>query len=193
MYDRLLGHLPGRIIGRLFGRSRDRRAAADLYGRIVAQARRPEFYGTLGVPDTLDGRFDMVALHLFLVLHRLKGRGEAADARSRRLFEVVTSDFERSLRELGVGDQGIARRVTAMVGGVKGRLMAYDAALAGDARALEVALDNNLYGTVPEPDPRDLAAMAGYIHREVAGLATQPLESLLAGDIRFGDPPEKME
>jgi cytochrome b pre-mRNA-processing protein 3 len=140
----------------------------------------------------------MVALHLFLAMHRLKGQGEAADARSRRLFEVVTSDFERSLRELGVGDQGIARRVTAMVGGVRGRLMAYDAALAADAtetngRALEVSLDNNLYGTVPEPDPRDLAAMVGYIRREVASLAAQPLESLLAGDIRFGNPPEKLE
>lgn len=189
MYDRL----PGSLFRRLFGRSGDLRAATDLYARIVAQARRPEFYGALGVPDTLDGRFDMVALHLFLVMHRLKGQGTAADARSRRLFEVVTSDFERSLRELGVGDQGIARRVTAMVGGVKGRLMAYDAALAIDQRALEVALDNNLYGTVPEPDPRDIAAIAGYIRREVAGLAAQPLESLLAGDIRFGNPPEKME
>ncbi|WP_448189699.1 ubiquinol-cytochrome C chaperone family protein [Azospirillum sp. sgz301742] len=189
MFDRL----PGSPFGRLFGRSREQRAAADLYSRIVAQARRPEFYDTLGVPDTLDGRFDMVALHLFLAMHRLKGQGAAADARSRRLFEVVTADFERSLRELGVGDQGISRRVTAMVGGVKGRVMAYDAALAIGEQAVEVALDNNLYGTVPEPDPRDLAAMAGYIRREVAGLAAQPLESLLAGDIRFGAPPKKME
>lgn len=187
-----------RLFGRLFGRSSDATAAADLYGRIVAQARRPEFYGELGVPDTLDGRFDMVALHLFLVMHRLKGQGEAADARSRRLFEVVTADFERSLRELGVGDQGIARRVTAMVGGVKGRLTAYDAAIAADdpdidGDALEVALDNNLYGTVPEPDRRGLAAMVGYVRREVANLAAQPLESLLAGNIVFGDPPEKRE
>ena len=182
-----------RLFGRLFGRSRELDAATDLYARVVAQARRSEFYDALGVPDTLDGRFDMVALHLFLVMHRLKGQGAAADTRSRSLFEVVTADFERSLRELGVGDQGIARRVTAMVGGVKGRLTAYDAALAADDRALEVALDNNLYGTTPEPDPRCLAAMAAYVRREVAGLAAQTLESLLAGDVRFGDPPEKKE
>lgn len=186
-----------RLFGRLFGRSRESQAAADLYARILAQARRPEFYGdaegALGVPDTLDGRFDMVALHLFLVMHRLKGQGEAADARSRRLFEVVTNDFERSLRELGVGDQGIARRVTAMVGGVKGRLTAYDAAIALDDRALEVALDNNLYGTVPEPDPRHLAAMAAYVRRSAAALAAQPLEPLLAGDVDFADPPAQKE
>ncbi|HYG88299.1 MAG TPA: ubiquinol-cytochrome C chaperone family protein [Azospirillum sp.] len=177
------------MLDRLFGRSRDRRAAFDLYSRIIGQARRPEFYAQLGVPDTLDGRFDMVALHLFLVMHRLKGQGDAADARSRRLFEVVTADFERSLRELGAGDQGISRRVTAMVGGVKGRLMAYDAALAGDDRALEVALDNNLYGTVLEPDAGNLAAMAAYVRRESASLAAQPLDALLAGDVRFGEPP----
>lgn len=173
----------------LFGRPRDRRATAALYDRIVAQARRPEFYGALGVPDTLDGRFDMVALHLFLVMYRLKGQGEAADRRSRRLFELVTSDFERSLRELGVGDQNIARRVTAMVAGVRGRTVAYDAAIHQDERALEVTLDNNLYGTVPEPDPRHLAAMAGYVRRAVADLAAQPLDRLLAGDVRFGEPP----
>lgn len=182
-----------RLFGRLFGRSHETRAAADLYARIVAQARRPEFYGALGVPDTLDGRFDMVALHLFLVMHRLKRQGAAADARSHRLFEVVTADFERSLREMGVGDQGIARRVTAMVGGARGRLTAYDAAIAQDDRALEVALDNNVYGTVAEPDPRALAALAGYVRRSVAGLAAQPLDTLLAGEIRWADPPAKKE
>jgi len=187
-----------RLFGRLFGRSRDVQAAADLYARIVAQARRPEFYGVLGVPDTLDGRFDMVALHLFLVMHRLKGQGAAADARSRRLFEVVTNDFERALREMGVGDQGIARRVTAMVGGARGRLTAYDAAIAQDAlekdgRALEVALDNNVYGTVPEPDPRALATLAGYVRRSVAELAAQPLESLLSGAFHWADPPAQKD
>jgi len=179
------------VFDRLFGRSRDLHAAHDLYAKIVAQARRAEFYEELGVPDTLDGRFDMVALHLFLVMHRLKGQGAQADARSRRLFEVVTSDFERSLRELGVGDQGIARRVTAMVGGVKGRVVAYDAAVAGDDRALEVALDNNLYGTVHEPDPQALATMVAYVRSAVQALAAHPLDALLAGDVPFGDPPTK--
>lgn len=177
------------MFDRLFGRSRDQRVAVDLYSRIVAQARRPEFYAGLGVPDTLDGRFELVALHLFLVMHRLKGQGAVAEARARRLFEVVTADFERSLRELGAGDQGIARRVTAMVGGAKGRMMAYDAAMAGDDRSLEVALDNNVYGTVLEPDPANLAAMAAYVRREAASLAAQPLDALLQADVRFGDPP----
>lgn len=186
-----------RLFGRLLGRSREARAADDLYASIVAQARRPEFYGPpsdgFGVPDTLDGRFDMVALHLFLMMHRLKGQGAEADGRAARLFAVVTNDFERSLRELGVGDQGIARRVTAMVGGVRGRMTAYDAALAQDrveegGRMLEVALDNNVYGTVPEPDREALAALARYVRQTAADLAAQPLDTLLAGGVHWPDP-----
>lgn len=187
-----------RLFGRLFGRLPEPPTAAGLYARIVAQARRVEFYDACGVPDTLDGRFDMVALHLFLAMHRLKGQGGAADACARRLFEVVTDDFERSLRELGVGDQGISRRVTAMVGGVRGRMTAYDAAMVrdaaqGDARALEVALDNNVYGTVPEPDPRAVAALAGYVRQAATELAAQPLDALLAGGLHFPEPPAHME
>lgn len=179
------------MLDRLFRRRRDTRAAAEFFVKIVAQARNPAFYRDLGVPDTLDGRFDMVVLHVFLVMRRLKGQGTEAMERSRLLYETMIDNFEKSLMEQGVGDSGISRRVKTMARGMAGRIQAYDRALAdgADERLLEVALDNNVYGTAPDTNPDWLAAMTAYVRREVAGLDAQPLESLLAGEVRFGAPP----
>jgi Uncharacterized conserved protein len=179
------------VLDRLFRRRREAHAAAEFFVKIVAQAREPAFYRDLGVPDTLDGRFDMVVLHVFLVMRRLKGQGAAATERSRLLYETMIDNFEKSLLEQGAGDSGISRRVKTMARGMAGRIQAYDRALAGDAdeRLLEVTLDNNVYGTVPDTNPEHLAAMTAYVRREAAGLDAQSLESLLAGNIRFGEPP----
>lgn len=178
------------MLDRLFRRRREAHAVAEFFVKIVDQARHPAFYRDLGVPDTLDGRFDMVALHVFLVMRRLKGQGAAAAERSRALYETMIDNFEKSLMEMGVGDTGIGRRIKMMARGMAGRIQAYDAALAqADDRHLEVTLDNNVYGTVTEVDPACLAAMVRYVRREAASLDAQPLESLLAGNIRFGEPP----
>lgn len=182
------------VLDRLFRRRREARAVADFYLTIAAQARLPAFYRDLGVPDTLDGRFDMVVLHVFLVMRRLKGQGAAAADRSRLLFEAMIDHFEKSLMEQGVGDSGVGRRIKTMARGIAGRIEVYDRALAaedgdeGDA-ALQVALDNNVYGTASEVPPQRLAVLAAYVRREAAGLETQPLESLMAGEVRFGPPP----
>ncbi|MCW2237144.1 ubiquinol-cytochrome C chaperone family protein [Azospirillum canadense] len=180
------------MLDRLFRRRRDTRAATEFFVKIVGQARDPVFYRDLGVPDTLDGRFDMVVLHVFLVMHRLKGQGAAAADWSRQLYETMIDNFEKSLMEQGVGDSGISRRVKTMARGMAGRIQAYDRALAPgaerdplDGGLLEVALDNNVYGTAPDADRAHLAAMTAYVRRQVAGLAEQPLESLLAGQIHF--------
>ena len=86
-------------------------AAALLYETIVAQARRPEFYRALGVPDTLDGRFEMIALHMFLVLHRMRGEtGDAHDV-AQNLTDTFFADVEHSIRELGIGDLGVPKRM----------------------------------------------------------------------------------
>jgi len=176
---------------RLFGRSRPDDPVARCYARIVAQARRPEFYSAWGVPDTLDGRFDMLALHAFLVVHRLKRQGEPARRFSRHLFEFMITDMDRSMREMGIGDMGVAPRVKAMAKGFNGRIHAYDHGIDsedGDS-ALLAALDNNLYGTVLKTDPAALTGMAAYLRRGVALLAEQPLEPLLAGEVDFPEPP----
>jgi cytochrome b pre-mRNA-processing protein 3 len=156
-----------------------RKEAEAIYAAVVAQARRPEFYADLGVPDTLDGRFELLALHTFLILRRLKTRGESAVA-SQALVDLFIEDMDSSLRELGAGDLGVGRKVQAMAQALYGRIAAYDAGLAGSGEALEAALRRNLYGTAREPGPeaRTLAALAAYVRRESLGAASS-----------FGPPP----
>jgi cytochrome b pre-mRNA-processing protein 3 len=172
------------MIGRIFRRDRDSGAARDLYGRIVAAARQPAFYRELGVPDSIDGRFEMIALHLFLVLHRLKQAGEpAAAALAQALFDMAFADMDASLREMGAGDLGVGRRVKQMATGFYGRAAAYEEGLAG-AAGLEEALRRNLYGTI-DPAPAELAAMARYLRAAVESLARQPAAALGQGRVDF--------
>lgn len=191
MSDRFLSRLFANFP---FGLSAGRRSAraADLYAAILVRARAPVFYRDLGVPDTLDGRFEMVALHAFLVMRRLKGQGSEAGKLSRRLYETMIDDFEKSLMEMGVGDTGIGRRVKTIARGMAGRIRAYDAALADpDPRRLEVALDNNVYGTVVAGvDPALPARLAADMRASAESLDAQALETLLAGEARFAALPE---
>lgn len=164
-------------------------AACRLYERVVAQAREPAFFAAVGVPDTLDGRFEMVALHSFLLLHRLKGEGRQAAELGQRLFDLMFADMDASLRELGVGDLGVGRRVKQMARGFYGRIAAYDSALRQEDAVLSEALRRNLFGTV-RPAAGQLAAMAAYMRLSVAGLARQPIDALLAGKADFPAPPQ---
>jgi cytochrome b pre-mRNA-processing protein 3 len=150
-------------------------AAERLYSAAVAQARTPAFYLRHGVPDTLDGRFEMIGLHVFLLMRRLKSEGEAARALSQALCDRFFDDLDRSLREMGAGDLGVGRRVKAMAKAFYGRIAAYDSSFA--SAALEEALARNLYGTV-EAKPEQLAAMARYLREEAANLAAQKFEAL---------------
>lgn len=180
------------VFKRLFKRNPCEAPARALYGAIVAQAREPAFYGDLGVPDTLDGRFELIALHSFLVLHRLKRDGESTADLAQSLFDVLFQDMDASLREMGAGDLGVGRRVKTMVKGFYGRAASYEAGLAQGLvdrpEALSAALRRNLYGTV-EPGAAALSAMAGYVAREAAVLARQDTEVLAAGTVVFGPPP----
>ena len=174
------------VLKRLFAGSGREDQVARCYALMVEQARRPEFYLECGVPDSLDGRYEMLALHAFLVAHRLKRQGEAARLFSRDLFEAMIADMDRVVREMGVADMGVPPRVKRMAKGFNGRIHAYDQGVAAEGEAaLLAALDNNLFGTVLEPAPQALARMAAYLRLGVAELAAQPLEALLAGDVRF--------
>ena len=110
-----------------------------LYAALMAQARRPDFYRDYGVPDTLDGRFDLLVLHVVLLLRRLR-EDEVTRALAQDVFDVFFRELDRALREMGVGDLGVPRRVKTMAEVFYGRARAYDAALAsGDPGALERA------------------------------------------------------
>jgi cytochrome b pre-mRNA-processing protein 3 len=176
-----------------------RRARTDtisgLYGTIVAQARLPRFYQDYAIPDTVNGRFDLIVLHLVLVLERI-----AADPALREvgqgLFDRFWQDMDHNLREMGVGDLAVPRRMRELGEAYYGRAQAYRAALgAGDAEALAGALARNVHGVpgghgghgvhaVPDA-PRRLAA---YMQEAARGLGAQDAADLAAGRLRFPDP-----
>ncbi|MGH6946672.1 MAG: ubiquinol-cytochrome C chaperone family protein [Kiloniellales bacterium] len=175
------------VLGKLFRKDPTAAAAAALYGRIVEQARQPAFYRSADVPDSLDGRFELIALHAFLVLHRLKREGEAGTGLAQSLFDTMFADMDASLRELGAGDLGVPHRIKRMVSGFQGRVAAYDAGLAGPDSELIEALRRNLYGTVA-PSPAAAAALAAYLRTACAALAGQSGPALLAGELGFPPP-----
>jgi cytochrome b pre-mRNA-processing protein 3 len=165
-----------------------RETALALYGQIVRQARSPAFYGAFGVADTLDGRFDLVVLHAYLVLRRLRGGGRAAKKLSQSVFDVMFADMDRSLREIGVSDHSIAKRVRDMIKAFYGRVAAYDRALAAPAAELPAALLRNVYREGEGRRP-EAAKLADYVRRQAARLEAQPLAALLRGELSF-DPAE---
>src|SRR6202049_4559342 len=142
------------------------REAAELaYGRVVEQARQPGFFTDGGVPDTLDGRFELICLHAFLYLHWLKREQPQAGPLGQRFFDTMFADFDRSLREMGTGDLSVGREIKCMAQAFYGRIAAYEHGLAGDDSRLRPALARNLFGTAP-PNPARLQAMASYVRRE---------------------------
>jgi cytochrome b pre-mRNA-processing protein 3 len=118
-----------------------RQAAAGLVSALVARARAPVFFTKFNVPDTIDGRFDLVALHAFLVLERLEAGGRRG--LSQALTDAVFAGFDEGLRDLGAGDIGMGRRMKKMANAFYGRLNAYRAAV--DIDSLADALLRNLY------------------------------------------------
>ena len=173
------------VLARLTARRRARRATARtadrLYAAAVAQARAPGFYAA-GIPDTFDGRFDLLVLHVFLLVRRLRRDGRAGETLAQALFDATFDDMDRTLREMGVGDLGVPKRVKAMARAFYGRAAAYDAALdAPDDTRLAAALGRNLLG-----DERAPAALCAYVRRADAELAAV---SPAAGETAFPPPP----
>ncbi|MDX7950746.1 ubiquinol-cytochrome C chaperone family protein [Lichenihabitans sp. Uapishka_5] len=145
-----------------FARSRPIRAASaaePLHDALVAQIRQPVFYTDFGVPDTFEGRFDLLVLHAALALRRLRDLGDDGRDLAQRTVDLMFARFEIALRESGVSDIGIPKRMTRLAEAFKGRAAAYDAALAGHRpEALAEAVNRNVLGGAG--DGRPLAAYA---------------------------------
>jgi cytochrome b pre-mRNA-processing protein 3 len=164
------------------------REAAELaYGRIVEHVRQPGFFIDGGVPDTVDGRFELICLHAFLYLHRLKREQPQAAPLGQRFFDTMFADFDRSLREMGVGDLSVGKHVKRMARAFYGRILSYEAGLAGNDSALAAALARNVFGTVSAPQCT-ADHLAAYVRCAVRGLRSQSAAELLAGDISFEVP-----
>ena len=181
MAQSALGELIARV---LQGPGATKEVAAKLFGRLVAQARARVFYEQLGVPDSVDGRFDMVALHTFLIFQRLRGQGDRAAILSQALYDTLINDFEASLRQLGAGDVGVGKRIRVMTEALQGRIKAYETALAGSQLDLEGALRRNLYGTT-DPDMDAVRAVANYLRRGKELADSQPVDRILRGIFEF--------
>lgn len=153
-------------------RPRPPEAVRASYIALLAQARHRFFFAEGGVPDTLDGRFETLVLHLFLLQDRL--HTEAPEF-CRFLSEVFFEDMDASLREIGVGDSGLHHKIKRMGKAYHGRLQAY---ATDDVEALKAALARNLYGTVAEGDPALLARMAAYVLKAKADLAAAKTEDI---------------
>jgi cytochrome b pre-mRNA-processing protein 3 len=171
----------------LFRRSSRQHTISTLYGTIVAQARLPCFYREYGVPDTVNGRFDLLVLHLAIVLDRL-GEGSELRPMGQALFDRFCEDMDDNLREIGVGDLSVPKQMQRIGEAFYGRAQAYRSALASDGdEALVVALAKNVYaGAVPEPAAP--VRLAAYIREAVRGLWAQQTGDLLAGKLRMSDP-----
>jgi cytochrome b pre-mRNA-processing protein 3 len=166
-----------------FRRRPHERAGFQLYGAAVGAARDPWLYATLGVPDTLDGRFDCVGLHVYLVIRRLNAAEPPGPELAQAVFDAMFADMDVNLREMGVGDMSVGKRNRAMWEAFHGRSAAYAAAWDDDA-ALAAAIGRNIWRGQEPPagSPRALARLA---RSRGVDLAEQPLDALARGEVRF--------
>jgi cytochrome b pre-mRNA-processing protein 3 len=155
-----------------------------IYGTIVTQAREPLFYRDLGVPDTVNGRFDLLVLHLWMVLRRLRPTPGGQDL-SQALFDRFCDDMDANLREMGVGDLTVPKRMQAFGEAFYGRVAAYDVALAAGEEPLAQALAKNILNGEQLEKARRLALYAG---AAITALAESDEAALRSGSWKFPSP-----
>ncbi len=165
---------------------------STLYGMIVAQARLPTFYRDYAVADTVNGRFDLIVLHLALVLDRLTIDGRLENP-GQAIFDEFCRDMDGNLREMGISDLKVPKEMKRMGEAFYGRSQAYLKAIpaaltdAGGEEALIDALARNIYGGTPSVHP-SAARLAAYMLEAVRDLRAQDLAAIAAGQLRFPDP-----
>lgn len=168
MFQRLFRARPARVAGQA------------LYASAARQSRQPAFYRELGVADTPEGRFELMSLHVALVVLRLKGKGEAAADTSQHVFDAFVSSLDAALRELGVGDIVVGKRMRKLGAAFYGRVRAYEDALGADPE--QGVLPGLLARTVLEGQGTETAAaLAAYTIEAAAGLERMAVADLLEG------------
>ena len=157
-----------------------------LYGAIVAQARSPVFYLAYGIPDTVNGRLDVLMLHLVLVFERLSQGDDEARAAGQEAFDRFCCDMDDHLREDGISDMKVPKQVRGVAAAFFGRHGAYISALrAGDEAALRTAISRNVFEGAHAPSVSRLAA---YMQMAMAILDRQDPSAIAAGKIAWPDP-----
>lgn len=172
------------MLKRLFKPAPLQIAGEALYAATVTQARTPALYADMAVPDTTGGRFEIYSLHVYLLLARLKDQGEAAAELAQALFDTYLSALDNALRESGVGDLSVGKRMRKLGEAFYGRIRGYERCLAElpDTTELQALLTRTTYAG---DDHGQAPALAAYILARRETLAAQPLERLLAGDVTW--------
>ena len=172
------------MIFSLFRKDPRRTTIAALYTRIATASRAPGLYAALGIPDTLEGRFEALSLHMVLALRALRGLPHPADEVAKDLTDAFFRDMDASLREMGVGDTVVPKRMKKVAASFYGRAHAYDAPLdAADEAGLAEALGRNTYGGEAPADP-----LARYALAADRSLKTVDLDTLLDSGPAFPAP-----
>lgn len=165
-------------------------AAAGLYQSAVTQSRDPRFYTDLGVSDTMDGRFDLVSMHVFLIMARLRTLGRDGNSLSQALFDHMFKSMDETLREIGVGDLAVPKHMQRMMKAFNGRVHSYHAAIANNnLQELELAVVRNIYRIEGGDMPTAARMLAEYISLSAGHLLQQDLHALMAGQVFFPDIP----
>jgi len=146
--------------------------AAALYARTAELARAPGLFEACGIPDTLDGRFDSLALHAALMIDRLR-REPDGEALAQALFDAMFRHLDLTLREIGVQDLGVGRRIKIMAEGLHGRALAYRDALAGGPTPLSDVLRRNAYGGT-SPGEDQVRRLESVVRQYASRLAAAP-------------------
>jgi cytochrome b pre-mRNA-processing protein 3 len=163
---------------RWFGPNPTVKKGRSLYAAAVTQARNPVFYRNLAVPDTTEGRFELYSLHVVLLLHRLKGHGPQAQDIGQALFAAYVQALDSALREMGVGDLSMAKKMRKLGEAFYGRIKAYDSALLAlpDQSELEAVVGRTLYADVKDAP---IGLICQYAVAGVAGLSDQDITGAL--------------
>lgn len=170
------------LLDRLFRPKPALTAGRSLYVGVVDQSRTPALYEVYAAPDTVEGRFEIYSLHVFLLLDRLKRQGAQASDTAQALFDTYVSSLDDALREMGVGDLSVGKKMRKLGEAFYGRVKSYEAAFESlpDTAGLEALLVRTVYAEAESPAAPKLAA---YVLGQRAKLADQPLDTLLAGNV----------
>jgi len=175
------------MLKRLFRPHPSQEVGRSLYAAVVEQSRLPALYERLGAPDTVEGRFEIYTLHVVLLLDRLNQPGDQAKAVSQALFDTYVKALDHALREMGVGDLSVGKKMRKLGEAFYGRVKSYHGAFAAlpEAGALRELLARTVYAGVDAPP---VEALAGYVTALRDHLAGQPLEAVLVGSVEWSAP-----
>ena len=171
------------MLKRLFKPRPADRAGRALYARAVEQARTPALYAELGAPDTVEGRFELYSLHVYLILERLKGQGRPAAETAQALFDAYVKSLDDALREMGVGDLAVGKKMRKLGEAFFGRVKSWEEALAAlpDRGRLEALLTRTVFAD-GEGRPAELG---DYVLHQREALAAVPIDRLTAGEVEW--------